>query len=201
VFGWVGDWSAVETMTARLTAHASMHGLVPYEAVAAGFRAQTMIARGEVTVGVDLLRSALPRLHADRYELYASAFAADLARGLVVLGRLPEAGEVLHETIARLEQEGGAFDMPELLRVRGELEAHRGALATAEASLVASATLAERQGALSWRLRTEMSLARLRKRQGVPDPLGELASVYARFSEGFETADLRAARLMLDQPA
>ena len=201
VFGWVGDWSAVETMTARLTAHASMHGLVPYEAVAAGFRAQAMIARGEVTVGVDLLRSALPRLHADRYELYASAFAADLARGLVVLGRLPEAGEVLHETIARLEQEGGAFDMPELLRVRGELEAHRGALATAEASLVASATLAERQGALSWRLRTEMSLARLRKRQGVPDPLGELASVYARFSEGFETADLRAARLMLDQPA
>ncbi|WP_128927072.1 ATP-binding protein [Bradyrhizobium guangxiense] len=201
VFGWVGDWSAVETMTDRLAAHASMHGLVPYEAVAAGFRAQGMIARGEATGGVELLRSALPRLHADRYELYASAFAADLAQGLVALGRLPEAGDILHETIARLEQEGGAFDMPELLRVRGELAAHRGDLEAAEASLVASAGLAERQGALSWRLRTEMSLVRLRKRQGVPNPLGELASTYARFSEGFETADLRAARLMLDQPA
>lgn len=201
VFGWVGDWPAVETMTARLVAHASMHGLVPYEAVAAGFRAQTMIACGEAARGTDLLRSALPRLHADRYELYVSAFAADLAQGLVALGRLPEAHEVLHETIARLEQEGGAFDMPELLRLRGELEARRGAFEAAEASLVASATLAERQGALSWRLRAEMSLARLRDRQGAQDPLEQLAKTYARFSEGFETADLRAARLMLDQPA
>jgi predicted ATPase/DNA-binding winged helix-turn-helix (wHTH) protein len=200
VFGWVGDWSAVETMTIRLAAHASMHGLVPYEAVATGFRAQTMIARGEATGGVELLRGALARLHADRYELYASAFAADLAQGLVALGRLPEAREVLHETIARLEQEGGAFDMPELLRLRGELELHGGDLKAAEADFVASVALAEQQGALSWRLRTEMSLARLRKRQGVPDPLGALASTYDRFSEGFETADLRTARLMLDQP-
>ncbi|WP_100178741.1 ATP-binding protein [Bradyrhizobium nitroreducens] len=200
VFGWVGDWSAVETMTTRLAAHASVHGLVPYEAVATGFRAQTMIARGKATGGIELLRGALARLHADRYELYASAFAADLAQGLVALGRLPEAREVLHETIARLEQEGGAFDMPELLRLRGEFEVHGGNLKAAEADFVASAALAEQQGALSWRLRTEMSLARLRKRQGVPDPLGALASTYGRFSEGFETADLRAARLMLDQP-
>lgn len=201
VFGWVGDWSAVETMTARLATHASMHGLVPYEAVATGFRAQTMIARGEVAGGTDLMRSALSRLHADRYELYASAFAADLSQGLVALGRLPEARELLHETVARVEREGGAFDMPELLRLRGELEAQRGDLEAAEASLDASATLAEHQGALSWRLRTEMSLARLRARQGVQDPLEQLARTYARFSEGFETADLRAARLMLIPPA
>lgn len=201
VFGWVGDWSSVEAMTGRLARHANLHGLVPYEAVASGFRAQTMIARGEVTGGIDLLRTALPRLHADRYELYASAFAADLSKGLAALGRLPEAREVLHETIARIEQEDGAFDMPELLRLRGELEAHGGDLAAAEASLVASATLAEHQGALSWQLRTEMSLARLRDRQGVPDSLERLASTYARFSEGFETADVRAARLMLHQPA
>lgn len=188
-------------MTGRLARHANLHGLVPYEAVASGFRAQNMIARGEVPGGIDLLRTALPRLHADRYELYASAFAADLSKGLAALGRLPEAREVLHETIARIEQEGGAFDMPELLRLRGELEAHGGDLAAAEASLVASTTLAEHQGALSWQLRTEMSLSRLRDRQGVPDSLERLARTYARFSEGFETADLRAARLMLNQSA
>ncbi|MHB0768946.1 ATP-binding protein [Bradyrhizobium sp. 5.13L] len=201
VFGWVGDWSSVETMTGRLARHANLHGLVPYEAVATGFRAQAMIARGEVTGGIDLLRTALPRLHADRYELYASAFATDLSQALAALGRLSEAQEVLHETIARVEREGGAFDMPELLRMRGELEAHGGNLAAAEASLAASATLAEHQGALSWLLRTEMSLVRLRDRQGVPDSLERLASTYARFSEGFDTADLRAAGLMLDQPA
>jgi predicted ATPase len=201
VFGWLGDWSSVEAMTDRLAAHASMHGLVPYEAVAAGFRAQSMIARGEVAGGVDLMRSALPRLHADRYELYASAFAADLSRGLVTLGRLTEGIQVVHETIARVEQEGGGFDMPELLRLRGELEAYGGNLDAAEADLVASISLAEQQGALSWRLRAEMSLARLRIRQPVQHPLEQLAKTYARFSEGFETADLRAARSMLNEPA
>ncbi|MBB4377129.1 Predicted ATPase [Bradyrhizobium sp. Rc3b] len=201
VFGWVGDWSAVETMSTRLATHAGMHGLVPYEAVATGFRAQTMIAHGEALGGIDLLRSALPRLHADRYELYMSAFAADLSSGLVSLGRLAEGAQVLHETIDRVEQEGGAFDMPELLRLCGELEAQSGNLDAAEASLVASAELAEQQGALSWRLRTEMSLARLRERQGVRDPRQQLAKTYARFTEGFETADLRDARLMLTPPS
>ncbi|MCK1270254.1 winged helix-turn-helix domain-containing protein [Bradyrhizobium sp. CW4] len=200
VFGWLGDWSSVEAMTGRLTAHASMHGLVPYEAVAAGFRAQSMIARGEAAGGVDLMRSALPRLHADRYELYASAFAADLSRGLVSLGQLTEGIQVLHETILRVEREGGAFDMPELLRLRGELEVQGGNPDAAEADLVASISLAEQQGALSWRLRAEMSLARLRTRQHVQNPLEQLAQTYARFSEGFETADLIAARRMLNEP-
>jgi tetratricopeptide (TPR) repeat protein len=199
VFGWIGDWAAVETMTDRLATHANVHGLAPYEAVATGFRAQSMIARGEVAGGIDRLRTALPRLHADRYELYASAFAADLSHGLAALGRVPEGLQVLHEAILRVEQGGGGFDMPELLRRRGDLEARTGDLDAAEASLAASLALAEQQGALSWRLRTEMSLAELRRQQGAKDPLKGLAAIYAQFTEGFETADLKAARLMLDQ--
>ena len=95
--------------------------------------------------------------------------------------------------------QGEAFDMPELLRLRGELEAGSGDLEAAEASLTRSVELAEGQGALSWRLRAEMSLARLRREQGRPDPLEGLAATYARFSEGFETADLKAARRLLDE--
>lgn len=198
VFGWVGDWDAVETMTTRLAAHASVHGLAPYEAVATGFRAQAIIARGEVAGGIDLLRSALPRLHTDRYELYASAFAADLAQGLAALGRVAEGLHVVHEAIDRVAQGGGGFDMPELLRRRGDLEALTGDLDAAAASLAASLALAERQGALSWRLRTAMSLAALRRQQGAKAPLDDLAATYARFTEGFDTTDLKAARLMLD---
>ena len=155
VFGWVGDWAAVESMAGRLAAHAGMHGLAPYEAVAAGFRAQTMIARGELKAGVELLQTALQRLHADRYELYASGFIAELSQALAALGQLPKGLRMLQETIARMAPEGDAFDMPELLRLRGELEARSGDLAAAEASFAASIALAEQQGALSWRLRTE----------------------------------------------
>jgi len=199
LFGWVGDWEAVESLADRLSKHAGIHGLTPYQAVSAGFRGQIMIARGELKTGIELLQSSLPRLHADRYELYASAFIAELSQGLAALGRLPEALKVLCETIARVEPEGAAFDMPELLRLRGELEARSGDIEAAEASFAASVALSELQGALSWRLRTEMSIARLRRQQGRPGSLAALAETYARFSEGFETADLKAARLMLDE--
>ena len=199
LFGWVGDWEAVESLAGRLSAHAGIHGLTPYQAVAAGFRGQIMIARGELKTGIELLQSSLPRLHADRYELYASAFIAELSQGLAALGRLPEALKVLCETIARVEPEGAAFDMPELLRLRGEFEARSGDLKAAEASFAASVALSELQGALSWRLRTEMSLARLRRQQGRPGSLAAVAKTYARFSEGFETADLKAARLILEE--
>jgi hypothetical protein len=112
---------------------------------------------------------------------------------------LAEGRAVLHEAIARIGPEGAAFDMPELLRLRGELEARGDELDTAEASFMASIAMAEQQGALSWRLRSEMSLARLRRRQGVRNPLDDLAKTLARFSEGFETADLKAARAILDK--
>jgi hypothetical protein len=160
-----------------------------------------MIARGELKPGVELLQSSLPRLHADRYELYASAFVAELSQGLSALGRLPDALKALRETIARVEPEGASFDMPELLRLRGELEASGGDLEAADASFAASVALAEQQGALSWRLRTEMSLARLRRQQGLRNSPDGLAETYGRFSEGFETADLKAARLILDETA
>ncbi|MFB6418953.1 ATP-binding protein [Bradyrhizobium tunisiense] len=199
VFGWVGDWPAVESMASRLATHAGIHGLAPYQAVAGGFQAQTMIAHGELKSGVELLRTSLPRLHADRYELYASAFAAELSQGLADLGQLPEALKVLRETVTRIEPEGGSYDMPELLRSRGELEARGGDFAAAEASFAESVALAEEQGALSWRLRTEMSLVRLRRQQGLVQSPGALAETYARFSEGFETADLKQARRMLDE--
>jgi predicted ATPase/DNA-binding winged helix-turn-helix (wHTH) protein len=199
VFGWIGDWPAVDAMASRLATHASMHGLTPYQAVAAGFRAQTMIARGELKPGIELLQTALSRLHADRYELYASAFVAELSGGLAALGQLREGLKTLHDAIARVEPGGGAFDMPELLRLRGELELRGSDLKAAEASFGAASAMAEQQGALSWRLRAEMSLARLRRQQRVKKPLEVLAETYARFTEGFETADLRAARRMLEE--
>ena len=61
-------------------------------------------------------------------------------------------------------------------------------------------SLARRQGALSWELRTAMSLARLQRDQGCRrEALDLLTSVHGRFTEGFGTADLQAAKLLLDE--
>ena len=56
-----------------------------------------------------------------------------------------------------------------------------------------------RQGALSWELRAATSLSRLQSDRGNSnDALVLLQPVYDRFTEGFDTIDLKAAKLLLD---
>ena len=94
---------------------------------------------------------------------------------------------------------GGAFNLPELLRVHGELLAGAGNDAEAERRFLQSIALAGEQTALSWRLRTATSLARLWSRHGRREEARTmLEKVRADFTEGFETQDLQAATLFLD---
>ena len=88
--------------------------------------------------------------------------------------------------------------MPELQRIRGEVLEKTGDERGAEEAFRRSIELADQQSALSWRLRASMSLARLQSRQGRREEAREaLAETYARFSEGFDTADLKAAERLL----
>jgi len=66
------------------------------------------------------------------------------------------------------------------------------------AALERSLGVARQQGAMSWELRTAMTLARLRSKQGRGDEgRRQLASVFTRFTEGLGTADLEAAKRLL----
>ena len=90
--------------------------------------------------------------------------------------------------------------MAEYSRLRGELLAKGGGTPTeAEACLREALTIARRQEAKSLELRAATSLARLWQRQGKKESARELlASVYGWFTEGFDTADLREAKGLLD---
>jgi predicted ATPase len=82
-----------------------------------------------------------------------------------------------------------------VLSLKGDLEG-------AERSFLASLDWARRQQAKSWELRTAMSLARLWQSQGRrKDAYELLAPVYDWFTEGFDTPDLKDARLLLDELA
>jgi predicted ATPase len=94
--------------------------------------------------------------------------------------------------------------MPEVLRIKGSILAKRDppALAAAEDHFDRSLDWARRQQALSWELQTAISLAELWRTQHHACEARELlGSVYARFTEGFATADLQAAKGLLEQPA
>jgi predicted ATPase len=126
------------------------------------------------------IRSAVPN---------PSVRAGRIAEGLAVV----EAG---------FDQCEAGWLTPELLRLRGELLLLRSAPAAAETaeSLFRQALCeARRQQALSWELRTATSLAGLLHSQGRPaDAIACLQPVYDRFTEGFGTADLIAAKQLLD---
>jgi len=62
--------------------------------------------------------------------------------------------------------------------------------------------VARRQGAKSHELRATMSLARLLTKQGRRDEARSmLADIYNWFTEGFDIADLKEAKALLDELA
>jgi predicted ATPase len=91
----------------------------------------------------------------------------------------------------------------ELNRIEGELLRVRGSAGSdVEASFVRALAKTRRQGAKSLELRAATSLARLWAEQGKRTEAGELlAPVYGWFTEGFDTADLKDAKGLLDELA
>ncbi|HEY4040774.1 MAG TPA: hypothetical protein VGM32_02905, partial [Rhodopila sp.] len=88
----------------------------------------------------------------------------------------------------------------ELLRLKGErLLGTQGAATAAEGHFRQALDWARRQGALSLELRAATSHARLMRDQGrSADAVALLQPVYDRFTEGFDTADLKAAKALSD---
>jgi predicted ATPase len=118
---------------------------------------------------------------------------------LVRAGRMAEGQAVLQ----RLEQlEEGCYT-PEVLRLKGELSLLHGtpdAAETAADHFQQALDEARRRGTLAWELRAATSLARLLRRQGhSADAVAVLQLVYDRFTEGFGTADLIAAKQLLNE--
>jgi predicted ATPase len=130
------------------------------------------------------------------------AFLGYLAQSLGRAGRPVEGLAVVGEALERTERNHEHWCTAELLRIKGELILLIGtaeAAARAEECFVQGLDWARRQGNMSWELRCATSLARSwqeRARHAAAKDL--LAAVYARFTEGFDTADLTTARALLE---
>jgi tetratricopeptide (TPR) repeat protein len=202
VNSWCGDWTAVEERAETLISHAGTHFLVPYRNVGLALRAERLIQRSDLDEGVSLLRRSIARLEADRYRLYTPGFRAALGDGLARSGHVKEAKAELDEAIAAASSLGNVFIVPELLRTLGEVHVREGDMRQAQSLFEQAFAMAERQTALSWQLRSAISMARLAE-QGERAATARilLADTYGRFAEGFATADLKAARQLLGAAA
>jgi len=135
---------------------------------------------------------------AQHVEQYAIAC---LAHGYARLGRRGEALKMLGQSLAKIE--GGAeLEKAEMLRFKGEalLMGSEPAEGNAEKCFRAAIDVARMQEAKWWELRATTSLARLLAKQGKRDEArAMLAEIYTWFTEGFDTADLKEAKALLDE--
>jgi predicted ATPase len=200
----VGDLATAEHYVGMLLDHSTRHALARWRAWGPSYEGLLVIKRGEVITGTRLLRAAFEELGE------ANAAFRYLTFGyLTFLGEIPEAtGQIpvwlaaIEEALARTEQTESRWPIAESLRLKGELlllQGVQGAAAIAEDHFRQALDWARRQGAVSFELRAATSLARLLRDQGrSADALALLQPVFDRFTEGFGTADLKAAKALLD---
>jgi predicted ATPase/DNA-binding winged helix-turn-helix (wHTH) protein len=201
IFLWVADWPRAVKMIERALVLAVKNSLVPFHAHALLLKGALSIKRGEPEVGISIIRGSLETLSGSRYNVMHTVFLSALAEGLTMIGQFDEALATIDRAIAQVGGAQESFDMPEILRIKGEIlwNLARPDPSNARKCLLQSLECARKQSALGWELRTAMSLARLwSKENRAGDALALLAPLYARYTEGFESGDLKGARNLLN---
>jgi predicted ATPase len=199
---YVGDLEKAGRLVARLQDHLSAHARTVGRAEGDCLSGMLLIAKGD-QAGLSLLRRGIDKLTEVRFRLRHPYHLATLAQGLQAGGQAAAARAMIEQALDWCELSDERWCMAELLRVRGhflEAEGTEAAIELAEGNYRHSLAWAQRQGALSWELRTTIDLAQLLRRRGsIADAERLLTSVYDRFTEGFDTRDLRAARAVIEE--
>jgi predicted ATPase len=196
---WTGDLTGAESYVGTLLDHSTRHSLAVWHAFGLCLQRVLAVRRGDIASGLRLLRAGFDDLGNANTAFRFSHFLSETAEALGRAGKIADALAAIDETIEPCEE---YWVMSELLRIKGELVRLQGgssAAATAEEHFRQALDWARRQGALSWELRAAASLARLLRDQGRPaDAMTLLQPVYGRFTEGFDTVDLQAAKALID---
>jgi class 3 adenylate cyclase/predicted ATPase len=165
-------------------------------------RGWTLAEQGQAEEGIAQIREGLGALRATGIELWRSYGLSLLAEGCMQLGRFDDGLSVLTEALAATDEREERFYEAEMYRLKGELLLKRDDSYAAEARhcFERAIEVARKQSAKSLELRATTSLARLLARQGTRDEARTmLAEIYGWFTEGFDTADLKDAKLLLDE--
>jgi predicted ATPase len=197
-----GDMAGAERSVAMLIESAARQSFIQYVNVGRGLEAMLMIERGEFAAASHQLRAVLDAREKGGWRVSHPELAGALATSLAGRGQLDEALIALEQALASAEQGAVRWYVPELLRMKGELlRRHETGdiIRAAEDCFKEAVDVAQEQGALFWELRAVLSLARLMTVQSrTADAHRALSHVYDKFTEGFETKDLRSARMMLE---
>ncbi|WP_144147383.1 ATP-binding protein [Paraburkholderia sp. BCC1884] len=198
---YAGDLESAEEALLILLDSVAKHGLVLFDAMARGLHGALLLEKKN-PAGLSILFDALEQLKREHIGMRYPLFAGIYACGLLHFGRYAEARETIEDALTWSKVHDELWCVSELMRIKGEILAASDELDAqggSEALYVQAIEIAQRQGALFFELRAAKNLAQLKHRQGKTGQAESgLSTVYGKFTEGFEIADMKESRTLVD---
>jgi predicted ATPase len=171
------------------------------------YRGAALVLQGRAEEGVQQMREGLAANDALGMIVARTAFLGHLADGCGRIGQVEEGLGLIAEAHDIANQTGDHHFLANLHRLKGELLLKRRAEGPeskieeqAEACFRQAIEVARKQSAKVYELRATTSLARLLAQQARRKEVRTmLAEIYNWFTEGFDTADLKEAKALLDE--
>ena len=175
------------------------------------WKVQAMLAQGlalalsdRANDAVQVITSNVAALRAAGATVWLPMWLSYLASAHGQLGQYDDARRCMGDAMTVMETTGERWFEAEANRLAGQIAllSPDPNSAKAEAYFQRALSVAQKQQAKSWELRAAMSLARLWRDQGKLQQARELlAPVYGWFTEGFDTRDLKDAKVLLEELA
>jgi predicted ATPase len=197
-----GDYEAASAAADEVVALAEQKGAPFWKALGMMNKGSVLALTGKTALAVHIITSPLTELRSTGSTVWSPLFSSLLASAHAAIGQFDDAWRRIHESMTVVATAEERWCEAEVYRVAGEiaLKLPKPDAAKAEAYFERALAVAREQQAKSWELRAAMSTARLWHDQGkCKEARDLLAPIYGSFTEGFDTHDLKQAKVLLDE--
>jgi predicted ATPase len=197
----LGNVPGVQAHAEAIIELADRHSLGYWRVNGLILRGWAMVQQGAPEPGIALMCQNAESRAAQGVSWYQARYLCMLAAAYAQVGQAEPGLRIISEAKDLIAKNSEHMWEGELARIEGELMRVQGRSATEiEACLARAVAITRAQGAKSLELRAARSLARLWCDRGRPDDARALlAPLFSWFTEGFETADLKATKALLDE--
>jgi predicted ATPase len=194
------DWMSARTFIDEACHLAAEYGFAQYLASTAAVRAHILARLGSLTEGIDLARKSIAAWQAVGAAITLPFGLTAFAESLLADGQVNEALDVTDQALYWSDKNGEHQSDSYVHYCRGDIFRVTGELESARAEYQKAIEVARQQDAKCFELKGAMTMARLWRDQGKRDEARDLlAPVYGWFTEGFDTRDLKEAKVLLDE--
>jgi class 3 adenylate cyclase/predicted ATPase len=196
-----GNYATANALLDELVVLADEKAALFWKARGMSHQGCVLALTGEASDAVQMLTCGFTAWLSTGATLWMPLYLSYLARAYAELGQFGDACRCVGEAIAAVKTTKETWCEAEVHRIAGEIALKSPApdVAKAEAYFERALAVAREQQAKSWELRAAMSMARLWRDQGRRQQARNLlAPVYGWFTEGFDTLDLKQAKVLLD---